>query len=308
MKLHQLKTFVRIAATGSIHGASRELNVSQPALTKALKSLEEELGVPLITRFNTGVRLTDFGQRFLLRAQRILGETEDATRDIKQMLTLEGARVSVGVSPASVIVLPPIILEFRKRYPHIQVDFHEFKAKDLKQSLLEKRIDFAIGLVLPVLPWLDYGSFEMHVLHRSKAALAVRTDHPLGQGATFEKLLDYPWIASASPEAVRYAMAGFRKKYAFNSEPVISYCNSIGLYFDLMTKTDAVSLWLVDASLKHDIFHGKLRQLDFEPTGAVSEICLIQAPDTLHTPATSLFYRFVKNHAAAEMRSDRDAG
>ena len=74
MKLHQLRAMLAISESGSIQEASRLLHISQPALSKGIKELEAELGVPLLIRSNRGITVTEYGERLVRRARLILEE------------------------------------------------------------------------------------------------------------------------------------------------------------------------------------------------------------------------------------------
>src|SRR3981189_916963 len=83
MELRSLHYFVRIAELGSITRASAHLQIAQPALTRHVQRLEDELDTPLFTRANRGVRLTEAGHKLLESAQRILRDVERAGDEIR---------------------------------------------------------------------------------------------------------------------------------------------------------------------------------------------------------------------------------
>lgn len=84
IKFHQIRAFVEVARQGSIRGASRTLNLSQPALTKSIKELEEGMAAQLFVRRSKGVALTECGEGFYHRANLILEELRAAQDDIRQ--------------------------------------------------------------------------------------------------------------------------------------------------------------------------------------------------------------------------------
>ncbi|MBY4749693.1 LysR family transcriptional regulator, partial [Burkholderia cepacia] len=81
MKHHQLRALAAIAEHGSLRAAARAIHLSQPALTKAIRELELDLGVPLVTRNARGAQLTRFGQAVYARARLILAEMQHARDD-----------------------------------------------------------------------------------------------------------------------------------------------------------------------------------------------------------------------------------
>ena len=84
VKIHQIRAFVEVARQGSIRGASRMLNMSQPALSKSIQELEEGLAAQLFFRRSKGVTLTDAGESFYQHASLILEELRAAQEDIRQ--------------------------------------------------------------------------------------------------------------------------------------------------------------------------------------------------------------------------------
>ena len=107
MELRSLAYFVRIAELGSITRAAAHLRVAQPALTRQVQRLEEELGAPLFTRVNRGVRLTEAGQRLLDGATRILRDVERTSDEIRAHDAFPSGRIVLGITPTLCPVLAP---------------------------------------------------------------------------------------------------------------------------------------------------------------------------------------------------------
>ena len=126
MKYHQLRAFLTVAEQGSIRAAARSLHLSQAALTKALKELEQDLGVPLVLRTARGVQLTAFGLQLRIRAQMVVSEMRRAEDDIAHMKGAVTGSVAAAVTPtAALSVLPKAFSAFRKKMPHARVSFIE---------------------------------------------------------------------------------------------------------------------------------------------------------------------------------------
>ena len=102
VKFHQLRAFVEVAKQGSIRGASRVLNLSQPALTKSIKELEEGIAAQLFIRRSKGVTLTECGERFYQHASLILEELRSAQDDIRQRQGQQAGQINIGMGASAV--------------------------------------------------------------------------------------------------------------------------------------------------------------------------------------------------------------
>src|SRR5881392_2074239 len=100
MKLHQLRNLVAVADAQSIRGAARAQGLAQPAITRGLRDLEKELGVPLLERHGKGISLNAYGQAFVVRARSVLKDVERGREEIEQLKGRGTGRVSVGLSSA----------------------------------------------------------------------------------------------------------------------------------------------------------------------------------------------------------------
>src|SRR6185312_15645453 len=122
MELRSLSYFVRIAELGSITRAASHLRVAQPALTRQVQRLEDELGVALFTRVNRGVRLTEAGQKLLESAIRILRDVERTGDEIRAHDAHPSGKIILGVTPTLCPVLvPELFSRMRVHYPMIEL-------------------------------------------------------------------------------------------------------------------------------------------------------------------------------------------
>jgi LysR family transcriptional regulator, nitrogen assimilation regulatory protein len=122
MELRSLHYFVRIAELGSITRAAAHLKIAQPALTRHVQRLEDELDAPLFTRANRGVRLTEAGQKLLDSAQRILRDVERAGDEIRAHKAHPSGKIILGVtSTLCPVVVPELFARMRKQYPLIEL-------------------------------------------------------------------------------------------------------------------------------------------------------------------------------------------
>ncbi|WP_342115613.1 LysR family transcriptional regulator [Pseudoduganella sp. OTU4001] len=147
MTFTQLEIFALVAELRGFTAAAMRLGVSQSAVSHAIKSLEQELGVQLIERQGATADVTELGQRLLVRAREILGLAESMRQEVALASGLNKGLLRIGsFGPTSSLKLLPAILDvFCKRYPGIEVRIDEGTDDDTLQWILDRRVD--IGFV-----------------------------------------------------------------------------------------------------------------------------------------------------------------
>ena len=145
MELRSLHYFVRIAELGSITRAAAHLHVAQPALTRHVQRLEDELDVTLFTRANRGVRLTEGGQKLLESAQRILRDLERAGDEIRAHKAHPSGKIVLAVTPTLCpVVVPEAFARMRRHYPMIELKVVHAGMVRLEEFLVDGRVDMAL--------------------------------------------------------------------------------------------------------------------------------------------------------------------
>jgi LysR family nitrogen assimilation transcriptional regulator len=145
MELRSLHYFVRIAELGSITRAAAHLHVAQPALTRHVQRLEDELNVALFTRANRGVRLTEAGQKLLDGATRILRDVERTGDEIRAQDAHPSGKIILGITPTLCPVLvPELFARMRRDYPMIELKVMHAGMVRLEEFVIDGRVDIAL--------------------------------------------------------------------------------------------------------------------------------------------------------------------
>jgi LysR family nitrogen assimilation transcriptional regulator len=145
MELRSLHYFVRIAELGSITRAAAHLHVAQPALTRHVQRLEDELNVALFTRANRGVRLTEAGQKLLDGATRILRDLERTGDEIRAQDAHPSGKIILGITPTLCPVLVPDLFgRMRRDYPMIELKVMHAGMVRLEEFVIDGRVDIAL--------------------------------------------------------------------------------------------------------------------------------------------------------------------
>lgn len=191
-KLQQLKVFQQVIRSGSIRGAARAMNQSQPAVSRALRELEQTLDTQLVVRGNEGMTLTATGRAFAQRMQFILEELERAADEIQQMNQYTQGAVAIGCSSLiAMTVFPALADEFKGAFPQAKMLVKEGQLSTLLPALREGRLDFAVGTIGPGLPLED---LVREPLFSAPFGILARRGHPLENATTLDALQDARWV------------------------------------------------------------------------------------------------------------------
>jgi len=190
----QLHQFLTIAEAGSLGRAARQLNISEPALSKRLKSLELSLGVPLMERTSRGMTPTAFGTCLAHHAQIIRGQFDRARENIAVMKDGKNGRLSIGFSPSfGPSIVADAVFAFAKKRPNVQITTREGLASDLMPLLLRSDIDLAVMTLDQRIPkdecsQVHLGTDPAYVIARPSHPLAGRKKIPVAD------ILKFPWL------------------------------------------------------------------------------------------------------------------
>ncbi len=175
MDIRQLSYFVEVAIQKSFTKASHSLHLSQPTLSKMVKSLEEELNVELIDRSARQIELTDAGEIVLVQSQMILESLNDVSTHLYDLLNLKKGKIRIGIPPLiGVLFFPKIIKGFKELYPDIKINLIEHGANKVQQEVEDGLLDLGV-VVLPV----DHSKFEITPFIDEELTLFVHCSHPL---------------------------------------------------------------------------------------------------------------------------------
>jgi len=146
MNIYQLQTLLAVVEHGSFSVAALHLETSQSAVSRAIASLEAELGITLLSRGRFGAHLTPIGERILVHVRQILQAHEQINQEIHVEQQLDRGRVRLAsFRSAATHLLPPLIARFCHQFPNVEVTLTENDPTGVELALKEGRVD--IGLV-----------------------------------------------------------------------------------------------------------------------------------------------------------------
>lgn len=288
MKLHQLQALVGVVEHGSIRAAARAMHLTQAALTKSLRQLEENAGVALLVRQSRGVTLTEAGLRLHARARLVSRQLELAQDDLRHSLGDETGAVRVGLTPYLMLtVLGETFHWFRKRYPRVELRLMEGLVTRVLPALRDGSLDFAIvadsGDVSPQ-------EFATTRLQQHPQALVVRTGHPVLLHATAAKLCALEWVLPGPfAQGLDEGIAAMFERAGMAVPEQITRCDALAA-MALVRQSDAVCVMpapLLGQPESHGLVALSLRSL--QPPGV--DLVLLSRPEVPLTPAAAYFAR-----------------
>lgn len=176
MDLAALQVFKMVAQERSYSRAAEKLYRTQPAVSIAMRKLEDWVGQPLFVRGSRAHALTDAGTLLLEYAERMLNLREEIGKGMKELQGLERGRVSIGVNESSIHALLPALDRYRRVYPGIQIRVHRVFSRDVPREVLNHQLD--IGVISYVPEQRELAAVEFY---RDALALIVWPGHRLAK-------------------------------------------------------------------------------------------------------------------------------
>ena len=184
MELSELQVFLTVAGERSFSRAAAKLHRTQPAVSQAIRRLEEELGERLFDRSSKQGALTEAGRVLREYAQRLMRLSEEAEVAVRELRDLRRGRVLVGANEAAVHALLPLVGRFRQAHPEIQVDVRRVPSRQVGVEVVQGSLDFGVITFLPAergLLTLSLGPDDLVMLVHPQHPLAGRKDVTLAE-------------------------------------------------------------------------------------------------------------------------------
>jgi len=208
MDLRQLEMFKMVAETESFTRSGEKLHVSHSAISRQVKLLEDELRVPLFTRANKHVSLTEPGKVLLAHVKTILEQVANAAQSVSQMSKSVAPHLNLGTGTTMLsFFLPRIFKEFKDRYPAVTVRVRTGQWPTILEDVRRGSLDMVIGsLPMPV----EGREFLIKPLYREELVVVVGSHHPLARRIIIQpsELTNFPLIAFPAYSTTRRILDG----------------------------------------------------------------------------------------------------
>ncbi|MGR4868251.1 LysR family transcriptional regulator [Variovorax sp. LARHSF232] len=300
LNLRQLEIFRAVAESGGIRAASRQLHLTQPAVTHAIRELEKAVDAQLLVRSVHGAELTDIGVRLLHRTRRLFNEVRRTQDEIVQMRDGTGGSLRIAFSWGAAMLLPDALKIFRARRPGVTLELHEQAQPDTDTRWRNGDYDFGVFSepteLSDPLEAADGGLVRETLLEMPLWVMA-RTGHPHAKARSLAQLQQSTWLV---PD---YGRMLLQRLFAARRKPPptdVIYCRSALLAITLLHQTDAVALMSGNPMRKQDMLSGLTRLPVPGPLAHISLSLLIRDSQAL-TPAAKIFTECVRE-ASSKLR------
>lgn len=228
MDIRSLRYFVEVVQLNGFSRAADQLFVTQPAISRSIKKLEDELGYSVLIREKEGVRLTDEGIILLTHAKQILAQFKSMEQALKEKSGSLTGVLPVGLPPViASTYFADIIMAFSQRYPQVELKILELGTRKMRDAMLNGEVETA-AVMLP----FDDERFDLHVFSTDRLMLLVNEQHPLAKRdhVKFIELVKQPFIFFSDDFLINELVVSACGIYGY--KPVISGRSS---HLDLVT-------------------------------------------------------------------------
>ncbi|MFZ9298509.1 MAG: LysR family transcriptional regulator [Hylemonella sp.] len=293
MKLNQIQALVAIAETGSIRAAAARVGVTQPALSKSLQSLEDELSVSLVHRTSRGVNLTPFGQAMVTRGRGIAQEVDRLREQIEQMRGALQGSINLAVSPnPAVILLPQALTRFRQEFPNVQLRIREAVFPDTLQMLREGLADIALG-AHPQIKKSKQPEFLVERLYYNRLVVTGRVGHPKAGAESLAELLDCDWLLHGPEEGPGSMYAPVFKEHHLQPPVPSIISQSFIATLTLLEGSDALAL-LPERLIRSLIMNRRLMMLPIRELTTRLDVSMIVRANQPLTPVAQKLLQILR--------------
>ena len=242
VELRHLRYFAAVAAHGSFNRAAGAIHLTQPALSRQVKDLEDELGVRLLVRGKNAVTLTDAGELFYEDARDLLARADQAVQRVRGESRNEVLRVGYAPSAAAGI-MPGALEKFQAAAPRVRIELADLSSREMNEQARDGRLDL---LITPDAGLSDVPGFQWTELRRISPVLVMPESHPLAKLKKIAptRLRDVPLIGLGRenyPDYVR-AVRAILKPFGITPRFIALINDGVSTLFPALEANHAVAV------------------------------------------------------------------
>lgn len=291
MEIHQIRYFTAVAREGNFTRAARACFVSQPSLSQQILKLEAEIGQPLFHRLGRRAVLTEAGERFQVRARRILQELENARRELADMAETGGRLVVGGIPTVVPFLMPGVLEELRHSDPGLRIELREDILGRIVDSVQSGELDLAVTSRLGPNTQLQFERLVTEPLW-----LVLPVGHLLADqvDVSIESLRDESFVFLGETSSLGHQVTRFLSDVDFNPN-VVSECSQVRTVKNLVAHGIGLSFLPAIAAERHgesNLVYRKLRGIS-----PYRELGIVRHPQRYLGTGARRFSKTVKAHA-----------
>lgn len=291
INLELYRIFYVVAETGNITKASEILNISQPAVTKQIKNLENQLGTPLFIRTKRGVILNECGQKIFLNVKQALTLLEETDSMIKEYTNFNSGTIKIGTSTTLIRkYLLKYIELFHNEYPNIIVDIYTYPTKELINKFKNGTIDLIIGKfphnLDKELNYIELGKTK-YIFVASKKYFNFKN-----LKLKAKDLENYPILLQEHPSNSRNSAEKYFDKTDISIKPKMNIASS-NLLIDFIEMGYGIG-YVTELYVKDKIKNGKLYELNVSPSPEEIPFGIISLKNNVMSNHCKEFIKYIK--------------
>ena len=285
LRLRNLQFLLSLAQTGNMSQSAEALHTTQPGLSKWLKELEDDVGLPLFERHARGLRPTSYGVALIEHARRIDAHLNTARDDMRLMREGGAGLVTIGFFGASSVdTVPMAVLRIMEQLPDAHIRLLENKSDALMEALGTGEMDVVVG---PSEMVSNNALVRTENLYTEPIHLVARAGHPIFEKnhISWEDVFDYPWALWAKGTPVRMAFDKVLHELGYAVPPNHVESNSATLTTTLLLHSDMIGV----TSQRPALRYSRLKLLSLIPLNlsAFGSVSLYWREDALERPAVN---------------------
>ncbi len=298
MNLHNLRIFLKVAELEHITRASEELNLSQPAVTKIIQSLEYEVNLDLVERQGRRIVLTSAGRVLQSYARQVFALEHEMEEALTTLQDADSGEVTLAANPtASVYLLPPIVAHFHARYPRVKLNIAICNSQEIAEGILDWKLDFGIveGLASALATGLTVEAFA-----HDELGLIVAPNHRWSQlgSVSPEALQDGELLLREQGSGIREAIEQGLQYHNVQIRPLCILTDNEAIKHLVMHGMGAAIVSLL--TVRHELEIGSLVQIPVHKLSLPSQFSLIQRADKHLSRAAENFGAFLRAGVSKE--------
>ena len=292
INLELYKTFYYVAKNENISRASNELSISQPAISKSIKNLEEQLNTNLFIRKRDGMELTEVGEAFYKKIKDAMELISSAENDLKVITSMETGNINIGASKTILHeFLMPYIKDFHKKYPKINIRIFTDKTSDLISKAKMGIIDIIFTNMPYSLP-TNFDSIKMLTLHDCLACNNT-FDYLKGKNLNKKDLSELPLLVLTKGATTRIRLDDYCTENNIEIHPEMEF-GSNTLIKEFTEAGFGVGL-LTEEHIKKELKSGELFKLNLEIPLSEKYLGMVWNTENKSLVAKN-FIKYIKNN------------